>query len=80
MKKNSLLIISLLFILLGCASKEIKKDEKCFQKGETGKCRAFFIKYHFNQESNSCEKFVWGGCGGNVPFDSLEQCQKTCEE
>lgn len=80
MQKSFLFIFLGVFIFLGCVAKEVKKDKLCFEKGITGKCRAFFIKYQYNQEKKSCEKFVWGGCGGNVPFDTKEQCQTKCEE
>ena len=43
-------------------------------------CKAMFIKYYFNTSSNKCEEFIWGGCGGNVPFKSLKECKQTCEE
>ena len=26
-----------------------------------------------------CEETFWGGCGGVVPFWSLEDCQNSCE-
>lgn len=33
--------------------------------------------------SQQCEKFIWGGCLGSVPFNSLDECTKakcTCKE
>ncbi|EAR62670.1 proteinase inhibitor I2, Kunitz [Oceanospirillum sp. MED92] len=50
----------------------------CSDKPETGRCRAAFQKYFFNAEKQSCEMFIWGGCGGNVPFETKLECEKTC--
>lgn len=67
------------FIIIGCANNN-KLPEKCFEKAEIGICRAYFIKYYYNQENQKCEKFVYGGCGGNVPFETLKECKNSCEE
>ena len=81
------IIISLLFVFFtfGCTAQEIditKKtlDKRCLSKGETGHCRAYFKRYFFNQNTNRCEQFIWGGCGGNVPFNSMDKCQQICEK
>ena len=79
MKRYIAMILALLFS--GCAQKsELKKDARCFQKPERGKCRAAFRKFYFDRKSKSCKMFIWGGCGGSVPFATLEECQKACEE
>lgn len=46
---------------------------------EAGECRAAFEIYYFDQSTQSCQKFIWGGCGGVVPFETLEECQKSCQ-
>ncbi|MCP4971487.1 MAG: hypothetical protein GY932_12960 [Arcobacter sp.] len=79
MKLNIFLFIILSLFLSACA-KEQKLPKKCYEKQDTGKCRAYFINYYYNQDSKSCEKFVYGGCGGNVPFNKLTDCKKTCEK
>jgi hypothetical protein len=77
-----LLIISTL-LLNGCAQNSMqsstKTDSRCSQKHSSGMCRGFFTKYYFDQESKECKKFVWGGCGGSVPFETLKECQKSCQ-
>ena len=50
----------------------------CYEIPDTGLCKAAFEKYYFDWELNSCKSFTWGGCGGNVPFDTLELCQNLC--
>jgi len=36
----------------------------CKVEPDPGFCRAAFEKYYFHSEPSSCEKFIWGGCGG----------------
>lgn len=50
----------------------------CHSIPETGLCKAAIEKYYFDSESNSCKSFTWGGCGGKVPFDTIELCQGLC--
>lgn len=79
MIKYSVPLVFLVLLLSGCASSSISKlPEICHKKGETGKCRAYFLKYHYNSKKNQCESYVYGGCG-EIVFDTLEACQKQCE-
>lgn len=57
----------------------ISSDTKCILKPETGPCKALFKRYYFNPKHGECASFIWGGCGGVVPFETLEECKKTCE-
>ncbi|VDN31577.1 unnamed protein product [Dibothriocephalus latus] len=53
----------------------------CKQKIDPGKCKAAITTYGYNSETHRCEKFIYGGCGGNINrFDTLEKCQKKCEK
>lgn len=45
---------------------------------DSGPCEAAITRYYFNQETQECEEFLWGGCDGVVPFETLEACQ-LCE-
>ena len=49
--------------------------DACTLVPDPGMCEAAIQKYYFNQETQQCEDFTWGGCGGVVPFDSLEECE-----
>lgn len=81
MLKNVILTIFTALFFISCSSNELKEpNAKCSEKPKAGMCKAMFIKYYFNNDSNKCEEFIWGGCGGNVPFKSLKECKQTCEE
>ncbi len=75
-KTISIIFFTLLFI--GC-SKNNKLPNKCYQKANIGMCKAYFKKYYFNQKSNKCESYIYGGCG-EVAFHTLKECKQTCEE
>jgi len=58
---------------------QCKAHNLCELKAETGMCRGYFPRYHFNKATGRCEKFVYGGCGGNGNnFETIEECQKSC--
>lgn len=56
------------------------KDPRCTMVPEKGPCKAIFWKYHYEQKSNSCKEFLYGGCDGVVPFETKEECEKFCVE
>lgn len=70
--------VFLSLFLVACSNNE-KLPEKCYQKGQTGMCRGYFQKYHFNQKTEKCEKYIFGGCG-EVVFHTLEECKSSCEK
>ncbi len=49
---------------------------KCALKPDPGPCKGLFIKYYFDPVSKECKEFYWGGCGGVVPFETKEECEK----
>ena len=65
-------------VLSGCQSTDPSLPPACMLKPESGKCRAAHTRYWFDADSQSCKTFIWGGCGGVVPFETLEDCQQTC--
>lgn len=52
---------------------------RCALLPETGVCKAYIPRFYFDQASQTCAEFIWGGCGGTVPFDTLGECQSVCE-
>ena len=53
-------------------------NQDCQLKPEAGQCAAYFERYFYNQDTKQCEKFIWGGCAGVVPFQTLKDCQSSC--
>lgn len=71
------LILTIVSILStsNCTKQSQECLTKCSQKGETGPCKAYFKKYYFDKTEKKCKEFIWGGCDGVVPFQTLEECQ-----
>ena len=51
----------------------------CYLEPDSGPCEAAIPKYYYDANDGVCKEFVWGGCGGTVPFDTLSEC-KECEQ
>lgn len=58
-----------------------KVDPKiCVQKPDPGNCKALIVRYFYNFNTQACEEFSYGGCGGNDNnFDSIEDCSESCK-
>lgn len=50
----------------------------CQLEPDGGPCNAAFPRYYFDRETQECKEFIWGGCNGTVPFETMEAC-KVCE-
>ena len=76
---KSVFAVILLIALSSCSTtKSIPTDCNCDLKPDKGNCRAMITKYYFDKEEGKCTEFIWGGCNGSVPFETLEEC-KECE-
>ncbi len=53
-------------------------NDRCRLIPDPGFCKAAIPKYYYDQQEKKCKEFTWGGCGGVVPFETLEAC-KECE-
>ena len=71
--KNLFYLIALLPSLLFA---QIIQDP-CTLEPNSGPCMAAVPKYYFDQETQQCTMFTWGGCGGVVPFNSLSECEAS---
>lgn len=80
MRILSLSLILAAGMLAGCQNSETEAPlpDACYQAPESGMCRAAFQRYYYDAESNSCRTFIWGGCKGSVPFETMETCISTC--
>jgi hypothetical protein len=58
--------------------KEIDAILRCDMKPEPGPCKTLFDRYYYDGQANKCRAFFWGGCDGVVPFETMEECEKTC--
>ncbi len=61
------------------ALEELQATDACALVPDAGNCYAYIERYYFDQDTGSCSSFVWGGCDGVVPFETLERCQAACE-
>ncbi|XP_039198328.1 kunitz/BPTI-like toxin [Crotalus tigris] len=51
----------------------------CYLPAKPGPCQAFIPRFYYNPTSNKCQKFIYGGCGGNDNnFGTRDQCHYTC--
>lgn len=76
MRSRTLPLTLLLLSTVSCAQKDL--PEPCYEKPASGKCKASHKRFYHDTRTGTCKPFIWGGCGGNVPFASLEQCKTTC--
>ncbi len=53
--------------------------DSCQLEPDPGLCKAYMPKYYFDKVTNSCQEFIWGGCGGVIPFEMMENCTQQCE-
>jgi hypothetical protein len=52
-----------------------KIADPCKLEPDPGLCKAYMPRYYYD---DGCKEFIWGGCGGVVPFETLEECQAQC--
>ncbi|XP_071535769.1 uncharacterized protein [Panulirus ornatus] len=56
-----------------------KPREVCYEKKDSGYCEGAIKRWYFNAESNRCDTFRFGGCGGNLNnFESEAECLSAC--
>jgi len=53
--------------------------DPCDQPKEAGPCAGNFTRWYFNQKSQTCEQFVYGGCKANDNnFPTEIACHQQC--
>jgi hypothetical protein len=77
MKSYSKLILAI-FLFSQCRGDECVNSDRCNLNPDAGPCYALITKYYYDKTTKKCQPFMWGGCAGVVPFDSLEECEKGC--
>lgn len=60
---------------------EIKDDldERCYLKPDPGTCGEFIMKYYYYVDGDNCSSFIWSGCDGVVPFETMNECRTACK-
>jgi Kunitz/Bovine pancreatic trypsin inhibitor domain len=79
--KSITLVAFILLISISCQKEDenpCEQSPKCSLEPDSGMCLAAFPKYYFDKTEGKCKQFMWGGCGGVVPFNTLEECRQ-CE-
>ena len=74
---NKLSVLLLMVSLIQCKD-DCEKIDNCYLEPDPGPCFAAFTKYYFDKVEKKCKPFTWGGCGGVVPFDTLDECKSGC--
>lgn len=77
MRPTSVLVLLSACWLAGCSNQPALPGA-CSAKPESGRCRAAFTRYHFDERMGECRAFIWGGCEGVVPFETFEDCHAQC--
>ncbi len=75
---NVLDVVAMINFIINPTEEEL--PEECYLAPDSGPCEAYMQMYYFNQDTESCEMFIYGGCAGVVPFESLVDCQNACEQ
>jgi hypothetical protein len=77
--KTSLAVI---FLLLSAFTCECEEDaivsNRCTLEPDPGPCYAYMPRYYFDKTERRCKEFIWAGCEGVVPFQTMEEC-KACQ-
>nr|P20229.1 RecName: Full=Kunitz-type serine protease inhibitor; AltName: Full=Venom trypsin inhibitor [Naja naja] len=51
----------------------------CELPAAKGLCKAHKPAFYYNKDSHRCQKFIYGGCGGNANrFRTIDECNRTC--
>lgn len=82
--KKTLLLLSATALLSSATCTQTNTDPEpaiqpaaCALVPDAGPCNAIAIRYYYDPRDKKCKPFTWGGCGGVVPFNTLEEC-KDC--
>ncbi|MBT3500965.1 MAG: proteinase inhibitor I4 serpin [Candidatus Marinimicrobia bacterium] len=77
--KNLLIFIFIISTFFCCKEDVQDLPDSCYLEPDPGPCEAYIPSYYFDQGEGKCKEFIYGGCGGVVPFITLEECQESCE-
>ncbi|XP_044162128.1 kunitz-type protease inhibitor 2 [Bufo gargarizans] len=56
------------------------QEDFCLPEKKTGDCRAFFTRWWYNAETETCQNFTYGGCPVNLNNHmGEEECMQKCQ-
>ena len=56
------------------------RPDVCYLPKEVGPCRASMERFYFNNNTEACSCFTYGGCPGNANrFDTMAKCEEKCK-
>ena len=76
--KNLFFVLFIVLLYHSGCDRICKKSTRCDLVPESGNCYAYMPRYYYDQTEGICKQFIWGGCDGVVPFDSLSECEENC--
>jgi hypothetical protein len=76
--KSALGIVLITMLLISCSDDDNEIPLACQLEPDPGDCLAAIPRYYFDKEEQKCKEFIWGGCNGVVPFETMEACRE-CE-
>ncbi|XP_030193074.1 kunitz-type protease inhibitor 2 [Gadus morhua] len=54
--------------------------DQCRRRMKVGSCKAAFPRFYYDMSTQSCRKFIYGGCESNGNnFESVQECETACE-
>ncbi len=53
---------------------------RCLDRPRRGHCRASIPAFYYDYRTDRCRQFLYSGCGGFIPFSTLNECATTCIE
>jgi hypothetical protein len=71
------LIVLLPLLFVRCHD-DSSSDSRCQLEPDPGPCKAYIERYYYDKAEKRCKAFVWGGCEGVVPFETLAECENGC--
>jgi len=81
MSSGALILATVLTLGFAVVWSETTKPEICLLNLDVGSCNAgYFTRWYYDRSEGECKRFFFQGCGGNENrFETLFQCQKTCQ-
>ncbi|XP_067942912.1 carboxypeptidase inhibitor SmCI-like [Watersipora subatra] len=89
-RERDALMVAQSFELQQEAGEPVEEDESeeeeeeevppmCAMKADSGPCRSYVQRYYYNEDTQNCERFTYGGCNGNTNnFRTKDNCENFC--